>query len=262
MDVSQWAVVAFASVLGSLAQGATGFGSALVAIPIMLWGNLSLPAAIAVNTAIITLQGVTSCWRHRATIPWKETNAMVGLRLLSVPFGVLALAALHATSPATVKQVVGATLLAVLAFLITFKIEPRPSVRPAWTAVAGISSGFLTGAVGMGGPPLVTWTLMHDWEPARARGFLWATSLQMIPVSLALLVWQFGFGVLWFFALGLVAFPLVVVGNRWGMGLSATWSRQYMRRVTYALLAFTALLCISSPWLQRSAHTHTAMLAK
>ena len=76
MDVAQWAVVVCAAVLGSLAQGATGFGSALVALPLMLWGNLSLPAAIAVSTALILLQGLNSCWPQRTTTSWKETNAM------------------------------------------------------------------------------------------------------------------------------------------------------------------------------------------
>ena len=250
MNVAQWAVVVCAAVLGSLAQGATGFGSALVALPIMLWGNLSLPAAIAVNTALILLQGLNSCWRHRTTIPWKETNSMVVLRLVSVPFGVITLASLHAMSATSMKQVVGLTLLAVLAFLVTFKVKPVANVSPLCTAVAGISSGFLTGAVGIGGPPLVAWTLMHDWEPSRARGFLWATSLQMTPISMALLVWHFGVPVLWFFVAGLATFPIVALSNKWGMQLGAKWSRRSMRSVTYILLALTSVLCVASPWLQ------------
>ena len=117
-------------------------------------------------------------------------------------------------------------------------------------AVAGICSGFLTGAVGIGGPPLVTWTLMHDWEPSRARGFLWATSLQMTPISMALLVWHFGMPVLWFFVAGLATFPFVALSNKWGMQLGAKWSRRSMRSVTYILLALTSALCVASPWLQ------------
>ncbi|MDZ4694258.1 MAG: sulfite exporter TauE/SafE family protein [Deltaproteobacteria bacterium] len=252
MNHSHWAVVLVASAIGSLSQGATGFGSAMVAIPIMLWGGMSLPGAIAVNTAIITVQGATSCWQHRATIPWRETNAMVVLRFTAVPLGVLALASMQAWGPIVVKQVVGATLLLILVFLLAFKVKPVARVAPIWTALAGGSSGFLTGAVGMGGPPLVTWTMMHDWEPSRVRGFLWATSLQMAPISLALLVWQFGAQILWFFLVGLLAFPVVALGNRWGNQLGNTLSRQRLRRVTYGLLAFTAAVSIGAPWLSRT----------
>lgn len=265
MNPSQWAVVFVASAIGSLSQGATGFGSAMVAIPLMLWGGLSLPVAISVNTAIITFQGVTSCWQHRKTIPWRETNAMVALRFGSVPFGMWALVSIQGWGAAFVKQVVGLTLLAILAFLITFKVKPVARVAPIWTAIAGSSSGFLTGAVGMGGAPLVTWTLMHDWEPNRARGFLWATSLQMVPVSLLLLVWQFGMHVLWFYLAGLAAFPVIALGNRWGTQLGNTFSRERLRHVTYALLAFTATVSIGAPWLSarthRQAATHTAAVS-
>jgi len=257
MNASHWAVVALASVIGSLSQGATGFGSAMVAIPIMLWGGLTLPAAIAVNTAIMTLQGATSCWEHRATIPWSDTKAMVALRIASVPVGVLALASMQSWGPVLVKQIVGVTLLATLVFLVAFKVRPVPHVSPIWTAVAGSASGFLQGAVGIGGPPLVTWTLLHDWEPARTRGFLWATSLQMVPVSLLLLVWQFGSPVLWFFLAGIVAFPGVALGNRWGVRLGDTFSRPVLRRVTYGLLAFTATVSIAAPWLKRTPESST-----
>jgi len=258
MNPSQWAVVLVVSAIGSLSQGATGFGSAMVAIPIMLWGGLSLPVAIAVNTAIITFQGVTSCWQYRATIPWRETNAMVALRFATVPLGVWALVSMQSWGPAFVKQVVGVTLLAILAFLVAFKVKPVARVASIWTAIAGGASGFLTGAVGMGGAPLVTWTLMHDWEPKRARGFLWATSLQMVPVSLLLLVWQFGAHVLWFYFAGLAAFPVVALGNRWGTQLGNSFSRQDLRCVTYVLLAFTATVSIGAPWLTARTHAPAA----
>jgi uncharacterized protein len=249
MNASHWATVAIASAVGSLTQGATGFGSAMIAIPLMLWGGLTLPAAIAVNTAIITLQGATSCWKHRESIPWSDTKAMVVLRFVSVPVGVLALTSMQAWGPIFVKQIVGITLLATLAFLLAFKVRPVAHLSPIWTAIAGSTSGFLTGAVGMGGAPLVTWTLTRDWEPARVRGFLWATSLQMVPISLVLLVWQFGAQVLWSFLVGMIAFPIVALGNRWGIQLGDTFSRTVLRRVTYTLLAFTASVSILAPWL-------------
>ena len=249
MNVSHWAVVALASAVGSLTQGATGFGSAMIAIPIMLWGGLALPAAIAVNTAIITLQGAASCWKHRELIPWSDTKTMVVLRVVSVPVGVLALASMQTWGPVFVKQIVGITLLATLTFLVAFKVRPVAHVSPLWTAIAGSTSGFLTGAVGMGGAPLVTWTLTRDWEPARVRGFLWATSLQMVPISLLLLVWQFGAQVLWSFLAGMTAFPnrrsRQPMGNPAWRHLQST----VLRRVTYALLAFTASVSIGAPWL-------------
>lgn len=250
MTLAEWTVLAVAAVAGSVAQGATGFGCALVAVPVMLWGGVALPAAISANTAFILVQGLLSCWKHRAAIPWKATWPMFALRLAFLPVGVAALAVMSGWGPGRVKQAVGGALVVLL--LLLFNIRHRPAVAPSalWTGLAGSTSGFLTGAVGMGGPPVVAWTMLANWEPARARAFLWAASLQMVPASLVLLWWKFGPSMMAPFVAACATFPLIVFSNHWGTRLGNKWSRQAMRWVTFALLALTAALSLAAPWIE------------
>lgn len=251
MTLVEWTVLAAAAVAGSVAQGATGFGCALVAVPMLLWGGVSLPAAISANTAFILVQGLLSCWTHRAAMPWKATLPMFALRLAFLPVGVAALAVMSRWGANHVKQAVGGALLVLV--LLLYQLRHKPAAHPSalWTGLAGSSSGFLTGAVGMGGPPVVAWTLVANLSPAEARAFLWAASLQMVPASLVLLWWKFGPAMMAPFLAAIATFPLILIANQWGTTLGNRWSREGARRVTFVLLTATALLSLAAPWIER-----------
>ena len=58
--------------------------------------------------------------------------------------------------------------------------------------LAGMASGYMAGAFGMGGPPLVLWTMAHDWPAKKSRAFLWSNYLVFMPIQSCLLLWLFG----------------------------------------------------------------------
>lgn len=257
-----WLALAASVAAGSLVQGATGFGGSLVATPLMLWGGMTLPQAIAANTDANLVQTGVSCWRHRLDLPWRASAPLMALRLLFVPVGVLALTGIARLGQETVKQIVGLTLLALVTALVAFRVQPRPRVSPVTTLVAGTTSGFLAGAFGIGGPPLVLWSLQQDWPPQRVRVFLWLTSLVLVPPALILLVMKFGSGVLAHFVAALLLSPAITLSTRAGMSVGQAWSRLRLRQVAYGMLVITALVSICSPFLRRPSATAGSPVVK
>ena len=110
-----------------------------------------------------------------------------------------------------------------------------------------MASGILNGGVGMGGPPLVMWTLAHRWTSEEIRASLIVIFILVTPVQFGLLVRQFGRPALTASLLGLLLAPLLAAGAMLGLWLSARLATVHLRRVMFSLLIFLALLAILEP---------------
>jgi len=147
------------------------------------------------------------------------------------------------------KQAVGAVLLSIVTLTVVFRPRPRERVAGKWSLPVGFSSGALSGTTGMGGPPVVLWMIAHDWSTQRGRGFLWSLFLLLLPVQIVLMIWGFGWPVVWAVAGGLVMMPLVLLSSHVGGSVGSRWSRPAARRVVLGLLMVLAGVSILGPWL-------------
>src|SRR5512145_2859263 len=136
-------------------QTAMGFGFGLVAVPIVLALGRPLPEAVALTLGAGVLQTVLGLHAVRSEIRWKRALPLALVQWASLPIGLAAMAALDASGPERVQQGVGAVLMAVLTMRLAIDPEPRDQVARGWGLFAAMTSGVLSGAVGMGGPPLV-----------------------------------------------------------------------------------------------------------
>ncbi len=138
--------VAFASVVG----GATGFGTALVATPLMLLVGLSVPEVVFVSLVVglVTRSAVT--FQLRAHVIWSR----VGLFALgSIPGAWAGAVVLHVLPMHILK--VAAGVLAVLcgiSMIVPNRGEPRTPSRAA-QAATGAVGGFLSTTTSLNGPP-------------------------------------------------------------------------------------------------------------
>lgn len=227
--------------LGSILQGAIGFGIGLFSIPIMVWAGIGLPATIAIVTVASGLQTGWSWQRTRDHLPWRDPVPITIVRLLAMPLGIVALGVLSGQGQGVAKQVVGAAIIVILAAQWIFQVKPRQHLAPAWMWVAGLSSGFLTGMISMGGPPLVMWVMAHDWPGRRARAFLWESFLIATPFMMALLGWQFGRAMIIPMLFGAILTPLIVAGSAVGLRVGAMMNRVHLRFAMTILLLIIAV---------------------
>ena len=135
-----------------------------------------------------------------------------------------------------VRLVIGGILCALVAVQLLWPPSPVESMYWIWAGIAFITSGLLAGVCGMGGPPLVLWSMAHDWPARKTRGFLFAVFATSIPVQLVLLSVTFGTSILWYAALGVALVPLVYVAAAVGLPIGNRLGRKRLRYLAYILL--------------------------
>ena len=222
--------------LAGVAQSAIGFGYALFSTPLLLWIGVPLPTAIALVATCSMIQSMIGARRLRADVPWRTALVATSVREAAVIAGLIVLRALAKLDTAYIKAVVGAVLCALVALQFVWRPEPKPAMHWGWAGLSFTSSGFLAGVTGMGGPPLVLWSMAHDWPARRTRGFLFATFATAIPVQIAIMVFSFGGPVLRGAGLGIAFAPLVFLGAAVGLPVGNRMGRDKLRAVAYLVL--------------------------
>lgn len=165
-------LVAVILFVAGFVQSAIGFGMAIVALSM-------LPFVIDAKVAHITLAlcGIPmlllAAWEYRKGIDWHSIwPALVGSAIF-LPVGLFLFKVM------SLDLLVRSTGVAILSMVLLSFINKRIKKTDAgernvsWTSfVAGSISGFLGGAVSIGGPPLATFGLNRGWKPDRFKAFL------------------------------------------------------------------------------------------
>jgi hypothetical protein len=177
-------------------------------------------------------------------LPWRLSITAAGGRCAGLGLGLLILSELAHREMAQVRAVIGAILCCVVVLQVMWRPKPVQALHWGWGGCAFVTSGVLQGVCGMGGPPLVIWSMAHNWSGKRVRGFLFAAFGMTIPVQLALLTSTFGTSILWDILLGLACYPLVYVGTQIGLRIGHTVNREKLTIIAYALLLATGLSAV------------------
>jgi uncharacterized membrane protein YfcA len=156
-----------AVIVASFVRGLTGFGFAIVAMPLLA---LVYPPVIAVPVATLLQipSGLPTVLRD-----WNDTNfragmiAWIGGAPALLP-GILLLGVL----PADVMRLIvgGAVVFSAVALALGRKLDRDP--KPYELVGAGALSGLMQGAVAMSGPPIILLVLSSSWSAARCRATL------------------------------------------------------------------------------------------
>lgn len=230
--------VALAAALGSaFVRGLTGFGMAILLVPILA---LALPPVESVVTAnflslFIGLSEVRRLARDAEPTAW----TLGGLVLLATPAG---LYALSVTTPAVARLLIA--LIALTAFAAVL-MPPRGAARPSRivTGGVGVLSGLMTGYAGMPGPPVVPYyvgrhlpretakaSMMLVFTMAGFAGIVSGAILGIVRTELAL------------FAVAL--FPTVLLGNWLGARASGRVSDPLWRAFVGLVLGGAAVAAV------------------
>lgn len=252
MSVSVIAALALCVGFAAAVQTALGFGFGLVLVPLLLALGRTLPEAVAITLGASLWQTTLGLYAVRAEIRWKAALPLALGQWIALPIGLAAMELLASGGPGRVKQGVGIVLLAVLTMRLVADPAPRDEVPRSWTLAAALSSGVLSGAVGMGGPPLVLLALAQRFSPDRYRAYLWEQFLMITPVQLAVLTARFGASSLIAFATGAALAPALYLGTRAGRAISARWDSTRLARGAIAMLYLLAIFSMLAPFLERA----------
>lgn len=222
--------------LAGMAQSVAGFGFALFATPLLLLCGLELPQAITLVVTCSLCQSLLGIHHLRRDIPWRSSLTATAVRFVGLCAGLMLLNILVQLNPEIIRTVVGAVLCLIVAVQMTFRPRPRQHLHPAWGGAAFLSSGLLSGICGMGGPPLVLWSMAQPWPSRKVRAFLFGTFATSLPIQIVVLILNFGTPILRFSGLGLLLFPFVWLGSVTGLPLGNRLDKIRLQRFAYVIL--------------------------
>lgn len=226
------AVLAFAGGV----RGLAGFGSALIATPLLM--AVLAPKVVVValvfpllvsNATILYSDGV--CWSFLRT----QGRVLVTL-LLGTVVGVVGLVSL---STDLVMLAVSGYLVAYLAFTGYRDAAQRYASRSGVGPLAGAASGLLGGTVGLAGPPLITYLHARDLD---RRTFVSAIAVLLGLLGLVRLATMVAADLVGVRELLLGAWFVLPMASGTYLG---AWSRPYVPQREFELLVKGLLLVVA-----------------
>ena len=166
-----WAAIIVAAVLRSF----TGFGFALVAVPVLA---LFMPPAqvVVLSSALALTIGLLSLRSFYRLINWAQMLPLLLMSGLGTAVGALILASI----PMTLFQLcVGLSVLAACLGIFVGRPE-RPLQWAGLPWLAGLLSGLMNGALAIPGPPMIVYTMLTEFDPARSRALLMAFFMALV----------------------------------------------------------------------------------
>lgn len=220
--------------LAAAAQAVTGFGSALVGVPLLALVVDPVAAVVSV-TAVAFLMTTAAVRRERSHVEGSAMRRFAAWGLVGLPIG---LAALRLLPPARLTLVMAVVLL-VLVGLLAAGI--RLPAGPVSQRAAGVASGALLASTGMNGPPLVVMFQAMGMPPRRFRATLQGVFCiqDLLAVIGFAVVGSFSRTALLLILGGIAGLPL---GWRLGDRAFHALSPVVFRRVVLGLLVVTALV--------------------
>jgi len=233
----EWAYVLCVLFFASAVRSAIGFGMGLIAMP-LLGFVIELQTASPLINLLAVCMSLIIVWREVRTVDWHSVRSLGAGLLLGIPAGVLLLA----RAP---KEPILNTLACLVILFALFRLvwrRPLPlRTNAAGDLVLGFLSGSFSAAFGIGGPPLIVYAMLRDWEPRTFRATLHALAL----VSGFFVVTGHAVAGLWtsdllrLFGMGV---PVMLLGLFLGRKLNRVLDREVFRTAVYGVLLVLGIL--------------------
>jgi len=227
--------------VAALIQSAFGFGSALIAVPL-----LALRIPLETVTPLVVLASITMStivviqdWKK---IHFRSAGWLVFSTFFGIPLGLLLLTSNHQKE---VKAVLGVLIIGFSLYAL-FGPAPLELKRDstAWLLACGFFAGILGGAFGINGPPLAIYGAMRRWSAQHFRATLQGYFLPASILGMA----SFWLDGLWTRAVThyyLIALPALLLGVFLGREINHRLRGDVFLKYIYAgMICIGALLLV------------------
>jgi uncharacterized membrane protein YfcA len=227
--------------LSGVMRGFSGFGGAMLVVPVfsILYSPVEAVAIAMLLSFLANLQLVPGARVH---MEWRQVLPISVMGLVTIPLGSLLLLTLD---PEVMRRAISAVVLAFVLLLGSgWRSRRRPGIAGALGA--GALGGFINGAAGVGGPPVILYLLAGPGSAKTNRANLigiyafltggTVISLAANGVITAEILWR------------LLLFAPAFVAAVWvGMRMFGYASEAFYRRFALTVLAVAALLGLFYP---------------
>jgi len=226
--------------LAGFVQGVTGFGSALVAIPLLSL-VIDIKGAIPLcilNSLVITTYLSLKMRRHL------DIQKILPLCIAAVPGIIIGSTLLKRVGSTYIRITLGILLIVYSLYSLFSSPKPR-TLHKAWSYVAGFLSGAIGAAFSAGGPPTIIYTAMNDWKKdtikATLSGFFLFNSYLIAAVHAIE-----GLTTIEIFTYFMISAPFVLLGTVLGTICYGKIPRELYLQIIFAFLTAMGIIMIFS----------------
>lgn len=227
--------------LAGFIQGFSGFGSALLAMPLL---TLFLDARVAVPLSVLNSILITSY----LTLKLKnhmEKKKILPLVLGSLPGTYIGVSFLMTAESDIIKLLLGMLIVSYCLYSLLMR-STQWKIHHLWAYPAGFCTGFIGSAFSAGGPPAIIYTSLTGWSKdqikATLTGFFFISSIvtAALQITSGLMTEQvFNY----FYASALFVLIGVYAGSRLYSRIS---SQTYIKIILIVLIILGAIMIVSA----------------
>jgi uncharacterized membrane protein YfcA len=159
----------FIILLAGFTQGFTGFGSVLVALPLLTF-YLDVRTVVPLVVLFALVINVIIIIQIHKHIRWNKVRVLLIAAIPGIIFGVYILKTVRAQF---LETAIGLVLVA-FGLQRIFAEEPEREISDSWGWLFGFLSGVLGGSIGAGGPPVILYTSLQPWGKYHVKSTLTA----------------------------------------------------------------------------------------
>jgi len=227
----------FIALLAYFVRGVAGFGSALIASPLLA---LMLPLTVVVPLVVIldNTSSMVQARRHRALIAWREVVPLLLCSLLGIALALH----LHARlEEALLKRWLGGFVIAFALYQLLPFAPPR--ARRAWALPAGFLGGLVGGMFGTGGPFYVLY--LRAWQLPKTVMLASMAALFALDGGARIVAFAVGGHYTWLHAqLLAVMLPLGALGLYLGGRVHVGLTQAAFQRIVSAIMLVSGMLLL------------------
>jgi uncharacterized membrane protein YfcA len=230
LSVTTWALASLCIAVAAFVRGFTGFGLAVVGVPLLtlFFAPADIVPAIMILAILAGLQILPKVWR---SIDWRLLTPTILGAAIGTPIGTAVLAGIPANA---MRMLIGAAvLIASIAIQFGYRFKQRPAAPVS--AGFGLIAGLTGGAAAMPGPSVIFLFLSAPIAVEAGRASL-VLFFQASAIMSALSATAQGLMPLHTFVLGALLLPAMLLGNFLGDRLFDRASAKAYRRVVVLLL--------------------------
>lgn len=225
--------------IAAAAQGLTGFGFALIAVPLL---SLILPFSqiVPIVVGLSLVSNLVMTWRLYKHVEIKKIWLLIVIGFIGIPLGSYLLLALDAV---ILKMGVGLLIISFSFLLlrkVTFPIQNEYLAFP----IVGLLSGILNGSISTSGPPLVLFLTNQgkDQQVFKANLSVYGTALNFFTLAVFYFNGTLDSAVT---SILLQMLVIMIVGTGVGMALARWIDQQMFRKLVIYLLIASSISMIA-----------------
>lgn len=235
VSVVEWLTIAATVIAASTVQGVIGFGSNLLAVPVVA---LIVPAALPGAMIIPGVpMAVAMAFSERDHIDWRGSRFLFLGRLPGTALGV---AVVVIVSTQILAVVIGSVVIAAVAFSV-FASHLHPGVTPTAASATGFVTGFTGAAAAIDGPPLAL-LYQNDSPPVFRSTLATQFAIGTVFTLTGLLIAGELHG--WQLLLGLSMMPSYLIGFALSLAIRPRIGTRNLRPAVLTIAALTGIAAI------------------